>query len=147
MKKTSRDIWIFYITGASIFIFSLFFFVHPVSSYDSWFHLFFGKYILTHHSIPKIEKFVFTVKGVNWYPWQWLSSVIFYLVYSISGLKGLIYFTAIMGGISVFLLYYVGWRIFGVPNGLNFLIIMPFIYIYSDFIVSRGFIFSVLMFI
>jgi len=147
LKKTGRDIWIFYITGVSIFIFSLYLFVHPVSSYDSWFHLFFGKYVLTNHSIPRIETFVFTVKGVNWYPWQWLSSVIFYSVYSLAGLKGLIYFTAVIGALSIFLLYYVGWRIFGISPGLIFLIIMPLIYIYADFIVSRGFIFSVLMFI
>ncbi len=64
--------------------------IFKISDPDIWLHFYTGKYILENHTIPRKDIFTYTAYGREWIPHHWLSSVIFYSVYSKTGAKGLI---------------------------------------------------------
>lgn len=88
------------IKNTAIFLFFLFYFLSfllkPVSNNDFWWHLATGKYIVESKSLPKNDPFSYTttdtptkrksiiLKG------YWLAEVIFYKIYTLWDLKGII---------------------------------------------------------
>ncbi len=53
-----------------------------------------GRYVLTHHAIPRIELFSYTAYGVEWiYPL--LSGIVFYLLYQLGGYAAISWFCAL----------------------------------------------------
>lgn len=70
---------------------------------DIWFLLNHGKYVLL-HGIPKVEPFTIH-SNLNFVMQQWLSSVIFYLVYSNFGIKSLFFLVFILNSIMVIIFY------------------------------------------
>ncbi len=84
----------------AVFLFFVFFFIsflqRPVYNYDFWWHLATGKYIVETHSLPQNDPFAYTSHMTS-SPWKtmvlkgnWLAEVIFYEVYFILNLKGII---------------------------------------------------------
>lgn len=77
-------------------IFSISFYAIRTSN-DEWWHLKTGEYIIQHKfKLPKYDIFTYTARDLEWVNHEWLSQVIFYFVYFISGLKGLIFFKSLV---------------------------------------------------
>ncbi len=66
---------------------------------DFWWHLRTGQYIYETGSIPRQDVFSYTVSSQRWVTHEWLTEIILYLIYDISGQEGLILtFAAIITG-------------------------------------------------
>ena len=81
--------------AAALFIFVFLGSIFPITDNDVWWHLATGKYIFLNHLIPSTDIFSFTIKGKPWVTFEWLSQLVFYAVYSVSGLFGLTAFKAL----------------------------------------------------
>ena len=59
-------------------------FVPLRGSQDEWWHLKTGQWIVQHGHLPVNDIFTYTGANLRWYNHEWLSQVIFYLVYSMA---------------------------------------------------------------
>jgi len=78
---------------------------------DTGWHIRTGEYILANHAVPTHDLFSFSKPGAPWFAWEWLSDVIFGLLFQIGGLKAIVLFAGVL--IAVFatvLLRYSIWR-------------------------------------
>ena len=66
----------------------------PITDGDTGYHLKTGEYIVTHKAVPLYDIFSYTALNARWIAHYWLADVIFYLVYAVGGLWGLIIFVA-----------------------------------------------------
>lgn len=79
--------------GLGIFFFA----IHPVTTFDTFFGLRIGEWIVTHKSIPFQEPFSWSARGRDIIPYEWLAQVWVYFLHSIAGLKALeIYVAAVL---------------------------------------------------
>lgn len=85
------------------FIFSMG--LSQIADYDIFYHLATGKYILETGKINQIDPFSFTAGNTPLSIQSWLSGVVFYWVYTIGGLNGLIICKAILLTLVFFILY------------------------------------------
>ena len=88
-----------------IFVYAFLFASRPICDEDFWFHLKTGQYIFATGSIPRTELFSFTFSGIPWVAHGWLSGVIFYAVYSVAGLKTLIFIVALLTAIAFWIAF------------------------------------------
>lgn len=66
---------------------------------DFWWHLRTGQYIYETGSIPRQDVFSYTVSNQRWVTHEWLTEIVLYLIYNVSGQEGLILtFAAIITG-------------------------------------------------
>jgi Tfp pilus assembly protein PilF len=83
------------------FSFSLFFFplsllilillaAGPVSSYDVWWHLASGRWMVAHGEILRSDPFSFTFQHKLWIDHSWLYQILLFYVYSLAGIKGIV---------------------------------------------------------
>ena len=89
---------------AGLFIFIFLFGTTKIEDYDLWWHLKTGEYIVTNQEIPTKGIFSFTAENKPWVAQGWLSTVIFYLIFSKLGPSGLIIFKALVIALSFSLL-------------------------------------------
>jgi hypothetical protein len=70
--------------------------VHQAAALDPdlWWHLQTGKDILASRSIPHVDPYSFTKAGAPWIAHEWLSQVLMFAVYRLSGLGGLVFIFA-----------------------------------------------------
>lgn len=68
-------------------------------------HLLMGRYILQNKSIPTTELFIYPYRGQPYVPHEWLTDVVFYLIYSISSWAGLVLLAALLLATTFTLLY------------------------------------------
>ncbi|MBC7289044.1 MAG: hypothetical protein H5T86_13605 [Armatimonadetes bacterium] len=61
----------------------------PERSYDIWWHLATGRWIVEHRAIPNAEPFSYTATGAPWVAHEWLADIGLYLVYRSAGHHGL----------------------------------------------------------
>ena len=91
----------------SIKIFVLLFtvnaFIWPYADSDLWGHVKFGEQIWTTQSIPAIDTYSYTANGERWINHEWLTEVLFHLIFSTAGSSGLLFFKLIIG-LSIILL-------------------------------------------
>lgn len=83
----------------AIFLFSL----NQLKEFDAWFHLKTGEYIVKNFTIPTQDIFSYTAAGRPWVMHSWLAEVIFYLIYLVGGLGGLIIFVALVSAATYYL--------------------------------------------
>ncbi|MFB3895468.1 MAG: hypothetical protein ACE14V_04110 [bacterium] len=76
-------------------VFSISFYAIRTST-DEWWHLRTGQYIVEHHSLPQHDIYDYTTLDMPWVNHEWLSQVIFYLVYDSVGIKGFILFKSLI---------------------------------------------------
>lgn len=88
-----------------VFVFAFLFASRPLSDGDFWWHLKTGEYIVQHFSIPRIDFYSFTVPGRSWVAHEWLSEVIFYLVYSRAGFNTLIFIFTVMTVVAFWVVF------------------------------------------
>jgi hypothetical protein len=80
-------------------------FVINIKADDIWWHLKAGEYILTNMGIPDQNIFSFTAPDHHWLPHEWLSEVVFYLIYRAFGMLGLIAFGILLNAVACGLVY------------------------------------------
>jgi hypothetical protein len=88
-----------------VFVFAFLFASRPLSDGDFWWHLKTGEYIVRNFSIPRIDFYSFTVPGRTWVAHEWLSEVIFYLVYSRAGFNTLIFIFTIFTVLAFWIVF------------------------------------------
>jgi hypothetical protein len=83
-----------------VFIYAVLFASRPLSDGDFWWHLKTGEYIVNSRIIPRTDFFSFTNYGKAWVAHEWLSEVVFYLIYSSFGFNTLIFIFAILTALA-----------------------------------------------
>src|SRR5215216_3820534 len=68
-------------------------------------HLLMGKYVLENRTVPTTELFIYPYIGQPYVPHEWLTDVLFYLIYSCWGWAGLVLLAAFLLAITFTLLY------------------------------------------
>jgi hypothetical protein len=61
---------------------------HNIADPDIWWHLRNADYLWTHHLLPRVDMYSFTVPGHPWINHEWLSEVPYYLAWRAFGLAG-----------------------------------------------------------
>ena len=79
--------------------------VRPIADPDFWWHLRTGQYIWETGSIPRQDIFSHTLPGQPWITHEWLSEVVLYAIYAVSGQGGLIIVFALVIAGAFTLLY------------------------------------------
>jgi hypothetical protein len=69
--------------------------VAPIRSYDFFWHLATGRWIVDHHALPKFDPFTLAAANVPWINGEWLYEVVLYGASSINGWKGVSYINAL----------------------------------------------------
>jgi len=72
---------------------------------DLWWHLQAGQDIVQSQSIPKVDIYSFTKAGSEWVAHEWLSEVVMYAIYRLSGWGGLLFIFSALITITLYLTY------------------------------------------
>lgn len=88
-----------------VFVFAFLFASRPLSDGDFWWHLKTGEYIVHNFSIPRLDFYSFTNPGKHWVAHEWLSEVIFYVVYSRLGFNTLIFIFTVLTVLSFWVVF------------------------------------------
>jgi hypothetical protein len=78
----------------------------PVTDPDFWWHLASGKYMITHHVIPRHDVFSLTARSHQWITHEWLTEVIFYGGWLLGGARLL----SLATGLVITLVFWVVFR-------------------------------------
>ncbi len=63
---------------------------------DAGWHIRTGQWILAHHAVPHRDLYSFSKAGAPWYAWEWLSDVIYALLFGWAGLKAVVLMAAVV---------------------------------------------------
>jgi len=72
---------------------------------DTGWHIRCGELILATHAIPHTDPFSYTKRGERWYAWEWMYDVVIAAVHHVSGLNGVVLFTAAVISVTFALLF------------------------------------------
>jgi len=72
---------------------------------DTGVHIRNGEQILATHAIPRSDSFSYTRPGEPWYAWEWMYDVVIAAIHHVSGLNGVVLFTAAVIGVTFALLF------------------------------------------
>jgi hypothetical protein len=76
----------------------------PLIDTDLWWHLANGRYILASW-VPSSDVYSYTAIGHVWVVHEWLSDVLFYLLYQLAGLRGLLFMAGAVIAVAGWLIY------------------------------------------
>jgi len=110
---------------------------------DTFWHIKLGQEILKSLSLPVAVPFAFTGEGVPWIATEWLSEIVFFILYSVGGFSGLTLLNAIILALCA-LLIYVSLRTHNCNTILSFIISLLWAVMSRDWFVERPHIFSIL---
>lgn len=82
-----------------------FFVFFPIADGDIFWHLASGREILSSKQFLLSDPFSYTTPGIQWIDIHWLFQVISYLIFSLTGYYGLLFFKSVIIASSVFLLF------------------------------------------
>ena len=82
--------------SASIAIYIAVMTLFKMSNNDIWIHLKTGEFVLQTGWVPVLDPYSFVAAGRDYVAHEWLSGVLFYAVYSFSGVVGLTFFKAVV---------------------------------------------------
>jgi hypothetical protein len=78
---------------------------------DTGWHIRTGQWILAQHRVPTHDLFSFSRPAAPWFAWEWLTDVIYALLFQAAGLKGIVLMAGTMiGAIATIILRYTLWR-------------------------------------
>lgn len=97
---------------------------------DTWWHLRSGEYYLHHWTVPSTDVFSHTAAGQPYYPHEWLSQVVLYLVHRWTGFVGIRVLNSLMAMVSVLLL----WRFYRKATTSVLPILFAIAVIFPDFL-------------
>ena len=72
---------------------------------DTGWHIRNGEIIMASHAVPRVDSFSYTRAGQPWYAWEWLYDVIIGAIHHVSGLNGVVLFTAFVLALTFALLF------------------------------------------
>ena len=72
---------------------------------DTGWHIRSGELILATGAIPRTDPFSYTKHGEPWYAWEWMYDVVIAAIHHVSGLNGVVLFTAAVISITFALLF------------------------------------------
>jgi hypothetical protein len=72
---------------------------------DTGWHIRSGEQILATHAIPRTDPFSYTKHGEPWYAWEWMYDVVIAAIHHVSGLNGVVLFTAAVISVTFALLF------------------------------------------
>ena len=72
---------------------------------DTGWHIRSGEQILATHAIPRTDPFSYTRQGEPWYAWEWMYDVLIAAIHRVSGLNGVVLFTAAVISVTFALLF------------------------------------------
>ena len=78
---------------------------NPFSESDSFYHLKTGELIWETRSIPQSDPFSYTAEGRPWVPHEWLAQLLFYGISVLGGLQAVVWFAALLGALTYFILF------------------------------------------
>lgn len=91
-----------------------------LSDGDTGWHIRTGDWILQHRQFVREDLFSFSKAGQPWFAWEWLSDILFSLLHSAMGMKGLVLLTIALSSLYLALLFrQMVWR------GANIFIAFP----------------------
>ncbi|MFC1851933.1 hypothetical protein ACFL27_17205 [candidate division CSSED10-310 bacterium] len=77
----------------------------PISSLDIWWHLKTGEWIVNKGAVPHLNLYSFTAPDAVWITHEWLSQLVFYLMYSMFGGSGLAFLRALLFATMLIVIY------------------------------------------
>lgn len=77
----------------------------PEGSFDIWWHLATGRWIVEHRAVPHTDPFSYTKPDEPWIAHEWATDVLLYCLYSRWGLRGLALFRQLVAASTAVLLY------------------------------------------
>jgi len=84
------------IAAAIFFVLAAIAAVAPIRSYDYFWHLTTGRWIVDHHSIPTFDPFALAGAHVPWINGEWLYQIVLYALHAISGDAGISILSALL---------------------------------------------------
>jgi hypothetical protein len=63
---------------------------------DTGWHIRTGELILNTHALPRVDPYSFSRPGAQWFAWEWLSEVLFAVLFHLAGLKAVVLFAGIV---------------------------------------------------
>lgn len=118
--------------------------IHPAGEADTWMHIKTGQIIVEDTRMTRVDEYSYTKAGEEWLNHQWLSQVIFYFVYKLSGINGLIIFSAIVIFLA-FIFFFI--NIYRKDSWLLAVFLMLLVIVFSqDAFLARPLIFSLFLF-
>ena len=106
--------WLFFSGGAG--------FSRLLLDGDTGWHIRVGQWILEHGQVPRVDIFSFSKPGEPWFAWEWLADVGFAVLMNAWGLKGVVWWSALLFAIFAgILMRQMLWR------GAHLFIILPLI--------------------
>lgn len=78
---------------------------HTIWSFDVWWHLKTGEWILTHKTVPELDPYSYTVPGYPWIDLSWFFQLLLYSSYKALGFYGVIFFKITIVTSTFFLLF------------------------------------------
>lgn len=79
--------------------------VHPLAEADTWMHIKTGQIMAEEMRMTWVDEYSYTKGGEQWLNHQWLSQIIFYIIYKFFSFNGLVIFSAIMIFLAFVLLF------------------------------------------
>lgn len=98
--KVKRLFFILFMISAALIVFSV-----NKADPDLWGHLKYGQDTFEKHSVLRSDIYSYSAYGAAWINHEWLSELIFYLVFGFLGSAGLLAFKVFLGSIILWLLY------------------------------------------
>src|SRR5213079_3120401 len=84
------------ITAAGIFVLAAIAALAPIRSYDYFWHLTTGRWIVSHHSIPRFDPLTLASAHVPWINGEWLYEIVLYALHGIGGDAGISIMSAML---------------------------------------------------
>jgi len=133
-----------YILISLTFIILALLLIRPVNEADTWMHIKTGEIMVKDMRITQVDEYSYTKTGEKWLNHQWLSQVIFYLIYKFSGINGLIIFSAI---IIFFAFVFLFINLYRKDSWLLAVFLTLLVILFSQYVfLARPLIFSLLLF-
>ena len=128
-----------------ILLFALLFIsqINTIVDSDLWCHFKTGEYILKNFNIPQTDIFSYTLENQPWIDHEWLSQIIFYIIFAKFGWLGVNTFKAVVVSLCfLILLFFIFFKYKKLVYALFFIVISLFAFGYRSF--ARPEIFSYL---
>ncbi|PAY05925.1 hypothetical protein CK489_23560 [Bradyrhizobium sp. UFLA03-84] len=71
---------------------------------DIYWHIMVGQWIVDHRAVPHADMFSFTMRGAPWITSEWLSEVLFFVAYKLTGWTGPVMLAALSASAAYYLL-------------------------------------------
>jgi hypothetical protein len=72
---------------------------------DTGLHIRTGEQIMATHAIPRTDPYSYTSHGKPWYAWEWMYDLVIAAIHHVSGLNGVVVFTAAVISVTFALLF------------------------------------------